>query len=410
MRVGRVPVAALLAVGLFAVGVLGVARAIAPGDLEIESSDYQDFYRPVADRLVDGEGLTTPDDDLAVRYPPGYPVVLAATSWVADGIGVDRHTMDDVLGYVLFALSAMAFAVVAASLVGVNRGLAATALWVVWPITVGLALIRSSDLLFILISLVATGLAIRLVRRPEASIAVALGVGAVGGLATLVRPTGVALVAGIAAALVVAGTTRRALMAVAGAALVALPWVLGASLAADDVVPVSTGGLPTVVDGLSFGIDPGEQGSAPLTDGMRDLMQASEDQKDELDGTGDVVDFLGDQVEERPGTVVLLAGYKAARAWYATDSLRYEPALLLLALLFVPASAAGLWRWRRRPDLLPVVALFVVTVGVAWLLTTLTLSIHRYLAPAAGLLLIPVVDLVADRVSRTPTPSTPPDG
>jgi hypothetical protein len=73
----------------------------------------------------------------------------------------------------------------------------------------------------------------------------------------------------------------------------------------------------------------------------------------------------------------------------------------VLALVFVPLSVAGLLRWRHRPGLVPVVTLLVVTIGVAWVMTTLTLSIHRYLAPAAGLLLIPVVDLVAARFSRS---------
>jgi hypothetical protein len=403
VTVGRVPVAALVVVGLLACGVLTLARVVAPDSLEIESSDYQDFYRPVADRLVEGHGLTTGDGELAVRYPPGYPVLLAATSWVADGVGMGRDTADDVVGYLLFAASAMAFAVVAAALVGPGRGLAATALWIVWPITVGLALIRSSDQFFILLSLAATGLTVRLLRRDEASTAAALGLGAVAGASVLVRPTGVALVAGIAVALLTAGMARRGALALAGAALVVLPWVIGAGLAADRFVPDSTGGLPTAVDGLSFGIDPDEQGSAPLTGGMRDLMEEAEARTPELlDGTGKLAGFLGDQVEERPGSLALLVGYKAARGWYGTESLRYEPTLFLLALLFVPLSVVGLVRWRRRPDLGPVVTLLVVTIGVAWLMTTLTLSIHRYLAPAAGLLLIPVVDLLAERLSRSP--------
>lgn len=401
MKVGRVPVVVLLAIGLLAVGVLGLARAVAPDDLEQQSSDYQDFYRPVADRLADGDGLTTADGDVAVRYPPGYPAALAGTSLVADAVGLDRGTADDLVASLLFAAAAMAFAVLAAALVGLGRGLVATVAWVLWPITLGLALVRSSDLLFILLSLVATGLAVRALRRSAPSTAGLLGLGAVAGLAVLVRPTGVALVAGIVVGLLtVAG--RRGLLAAAGAALVVLPWIVGASLAADQFVPVSTGGLPTAVDGLSFGVDPDESGSAPLTPGLRDLMEESEARKPEL-LDGGLGDFLGDQVRERPGSVVLLIGYKAARAWYATESLRYEPVLLVLAVALLPPATIGLVRWRRDPELRPVATLVVTTIGVAWLLAILTASIHRHLAPAAGLLLIPAVDVVAGWLSRSPS-------
>jgi len=407
----------LLGVSLAAVLALAIATAAAPADVEIQSSDYQDFYRPVADRLVDGQGLTTSDGRPAVRYPPGYPVLLAATSIVADALDVSHDRMDDLVAYALFAGASVTFALLAVSLLGRGLGIGATVVWVVWPATLGLALLRSSDLPFLVLVLLSALGVHRAVTNERPSTARLVGLGALVGGAVLVRPTGVALVVAAIATLAVSGCDRRdrlyrGIAPLGGTLLVVLPWVVGATLAWGHPVPLSTGGVPTAADGLSFGVDPErEDGTLALPDGLRDLMLESEAEKSELQDIGGLTRFLRDQVDERPGSVALLVAYKSARSWFGTESLRHELPLLGLALVLLPTATAGLLSWRRDEDKLQMALFLTLAVAATWGLTIATLSIHRYLAPVAGLLLLPAATAVAGIVNRMrPTRTRRPAG
>src|SRR5215472_749217 len=75
----RVPPRALLPIlSLFALFVYGLFLVVLPDRwAQNESTDYARFYRPVAENLMAGKGLVTPDGSFAVRYPPGYPLLLA---------------------------------------------------------------------------------------------------------------------------------------------------------------------------------------------------------------------------------------------------------------------------------------------------------------------------------------------
>ena len=54
--------------------------------------------------------------------------------------------------------------------------------------------------------------------------------------------------------------------------------------------------------------------------------------------------------QEPPGDVALLLAGKAVRAFYATDSFKLEPLILLVQLLYLALMAAGLALSRRSPQ------------------------------------------------------------
>ena len=55
-----------------------IVRCVSPAASRAdENSDYVAFYEPVAEGILDGRGLTLPDGSLAIRYPPGFPALLA---------------------------------------------------------------------------------------------------------------------------------------------------------------------------------------------------------------------------------------------------------------------------------------------------------------------------------------------
>ena len=56
-----------------------------------ENSDYVGCYRPVAERILAGHGITDVDGRPATRYPLGYPLFIAACYVIADSVDIDRE-------------------------------------------------------------------------------------------------------------------------------------------------------------------------------------------------------------------------------------------------------------------------------------------------------------------------------
>src|SRR5262249_29942368 len=59
------------------------------GSASNENSDYTSFYEPVAQGILDGQGLLF-NGKLALRYPPGYPVILAGLFRLSTLTGFSR--------------------------------------------------------------------------------------------------------------------------------------------------------------------------------------------------------------------------------------------------------------------------------------------------------------------------------
>lgn len=71
------------------IGVTLLLWAMLPADVRgNESSDYREFYAPVAERWLNGQGWTEPNGAVALRYPPGYPLLLAGVFTVTRGLQV----------------------------------------------------------------------------------------------------------------------------------------------------------------------------------------------------------------------------------------------------------------------------------------------------------------------------------
>jgi 4-amino-4-deoxy-L-arabinose transferase-like glycosyltransferase len=377
-----------------------------------ESSDLELFYEPVARALVDGDGFQDPHGRPAVRYPPGFPVLLAAPVVASDATGVPLDRLLVVPVAVTMGLSCGVVHRIGRRLVGEPAAVAAAVLWSVWPLNLWLAKQPNSEVPFTLLLLLAVLATVRAAGigpgapspacptdRPVES---GTRDAALGGLAlagaALVRPAGLVLVVPLAGWLWWQRRRGDAARPVGALVLVLVlvltPWVVWASAATGGFVPVADGGRDTVVDGLEVGI--GEKGTEEgrtlaMPDDLRSLLEdlSAQDSRGELETTGDVVVAVAEEVPDRPLAVAQLVGFKAARSWYATESLRYELPLALVQLGTATLLVVGgvrCWRagGRRRQGL----GLVVGVLATSWLLTMAVISLVRYLTPALGLSLL----------------------
>jgi 4-amino-4-deoxy-L-arabinose transferase-like glycosyltransferase len=151
--------------------------------------------------------------------------------------------------------------------------------------------------------------------------------GALAGLACLFRPIAllIPLVLGLAAAwFVKASRVRRAaagLVVVTAAGAVLMPWVGWIRFRTGEWLMVSSGGPPTLRDGLSFN-HKGFRERLDLPAGVKRLSDAAWEEYESLDSVGAYLGFVMRQAREDPLAVVQTYGYKAMRAWYGTDAQR----------------------------------------------------------------------------------------
>ncbi len=378
------------------------------------NDDFNGFYDPVARNILAGKGLVTSDGSLAVRYPPGFPIILAAVYAFAEFTGAPEE-----LCLIAFTLGSLGIATVLLYLiaeisVGKRRALLAAALWASYPLQLWFAQQPNSEIGFLplfLGSVLACSTVLWTSRRRGWLLLFCTGV--LAGVAALVRP--IALLLGPVLAVSFFFLRRRdgwqfaaagAGLIVAGALAVTLPWEISARRATGSWIPLSTGGVVGMQDGLTFASRTGVKGYRNHIDVDADVlivMEAAVKKRDrrEIETAAQVGGFIASELRARPAGVVKLLTWKAARAWYGTDALRAsERYVLAIQLIYLIMAVLGAYLlWSTASQAREWVVLTAMIVALFWGMTTISLSIARYMVPAMALL-FPAVSVFLCRISE----------
>lgn len=385
----------LLAVLVLQVVVLVAFQLLLPAGLaENESTDFTLFYQPVAERLADGHGLEVAADRPALRYPPGYPTLLAGAFVAGDLLSVSRDTIVDVFPLIATVVAGLLLHLIARRVFGRRHAWAASVLWLAYPIMLWTAKQPNSELPYMVVLYAGVLVLVPLLVERSLRWPRALGAGALFGLAATVRPAGLFLIP--AAATVVAlrlGTRpRREHLRVLGFLALAAAPIFGAtawmSAGTGTVVVLSDANEVNLVEGMTFGVDSDREADAlPMPEGLRDWVKETHDRETELGDSGRARAHLGSTARQEPLVLVELFGYKALRAWYGTETFRFEGLLAVIQVCWLVASLAGAWCCRRRaPGARWYLALTGALLAAAWVAAITVLSIARYLLPTLGLL------------------------
>jgi 4-amino-4-deoxy-L-arabinose transferase-like glycosyltransferase len=224
-----------------------------------ENTDYRLFYRPVAGALVAGEGWEVPPGFALAAYPPGYPLLLAAVLAPASRLHVGEQTALDVFALACLAGSSLLVFTLARRLAGPRVALCASAALSTYPPLLWLSKQPNSELPF-LVFLIGSVLATAdLALAHRRGVVWPLLAGALAGGAMLIRPIGLVLPPALAVSLAVHPAPRRQrvtriALLLLGSAVAVLPWELWVATRTGVVVPLSSSGPASVVDGLTFGV------------------------------------------------------------------------------------------------------------------------------------------------------------
>ena len=358
-----------------------------------ESTDYVIGYRVTAHALLEGRGLVGQDGTPATHFPPGYPLILVPLFRLAAATGLAESNV--VRACALFSAGLASFLLHRAALRlwrPVPAALVALA-WVTYLPGIWMTHLLGSEPHFMAAffgALVLTLRGLRATARGGPSLFMA---GLAFGGASLLRTQGMVVgpLVAVAIAWWIRGVSMRTRAGLAGALLagnllMVLPWEVYAWTQVHRVIPLSTNGPGSIVNGLTFALPAPGNEPRTLSAPMADLMQAIASRKSEVAAPGGGLGVVIEEMVERPSTAAVLVAWKAARSWYATDSMRHEGPMFLLQGLYLSLFAAsGVLAWRaggarRRAAL--AIGLLILQF---WVMTTIVLSIARYMIPAMAL-------------------------
>ncbi len=387
-----------------------VVRAVLPTRAASgKSGDYTTFYEPVARSLLEGRGFVLANGRPALRYPPGYPVIVAGTLGFADAVKIPERQAIGVLSALSVGLGALFVFDLSARVWPGGRALVAPALVATYPLLLWLCRQSSVELPFLAL-LSACLLTFWMTLGAERGLGLAFLSGALIGLAMLVRPIAIGmglLLAILAWAWAKGGRGVRGTLAgmiLLGNALTILPWELWAFTQTGRIIPLSSGGVVSVRDGLAFaGARKTWRERHAIPPDVADLTADIEVDYQNLRSLGDIVALLRREAAERPEAVVKLMVWKAVRPLYATESRRREGAL---ALLQVPYLVLLAWSYHkaRRQGTGParLASLLLGCFILFWLMAFLALSIVRYMVPAIVVLFAIVPAALPARFAMEP--------
>lgn len=399
-----------LLVFLAALAISGLFWIFVPGESALSDSifhDYETYYAPVARNLAAGKGLVTDRGELATLYPPVYPLMLAALIHLSSWTGVPFESWVVFFTLTCAALSTVLLFNIGWRTLGLRCGFITAALWATYPAPLWLSKQPASDIVFLPFFYAALLLLLPLLLDETDSPLAAAGVGAMMGIAVLIRPMALLAAPVLAFCLAYYGSReswwmrlRPATALLAGCAAALLPWEVFVWQQTGGWIPVSTNGPASIARGLLPDVTPvalqGTQGAyggnVRIPTGVRLILDGARDRdsKQRLHTREDVIEFLAETARERPLQLMQLIWWKAKRAWYAVGS-RHEQETWIAWThgAYLLSMACGAMLLAGGPEIgrrwLAVSGLLVLCY---WAMTVVAHSIARHMIPVMGLMFV----------------------
>jgi len=366
-----------------------------------DNSDYIAFYEPVAHSILNGRGFVLSDGSLAIRYPPGYPILLAGIFKVSQLLKLSEARVN---GY--FILFCMGIAAVIVYLLfqevsGVIAGWLSALLFMTYPFILWLTKQPNSEMPFLIFfygSVYLFWLGLNGKGHVRSFLFCA---GILIGVAMLIRP--IVIGAGVLLAVLFLILDKRhkltyrllfGAILLAGNVLAVLPWETWVFMNVRQPILLSTSSVPAIQDGLTFGVvSKNYRVDIPLPRDVIGLQNQLAEETPSLNSIADIANELKNRFSQQPLAVLKLFFIKAGRSWYATDTGQMENYTILIQAVYIFLIICSAFvLWRKKGMARDMFLLLGCLTMYFWLMTVAALSILRYMSPVIGLLLgiIPV--------------------
>ena len=370
-----------------------------PTTLQNVNSDYILLYEPVARNILEGRGFMRLDGNPVIACPPGYPLVLAGIFGFSHLLSLPEEAVHSAFNLLSMSLTSAFVFMLARSVWGLFPALISSLIWMTYPFALWLTKLPSSEIPFMAVFYGGFYLFWYAQLRKSPVWPLYFSSGLVAGFAMLIRPIaiGVGFLMGAILWLVRRDMTVPLrlfliMMILLGSLVAILPWELWAYFATGKVVMLSTSGIDNISNGLVFAIPLDSRSyrqGVKVPQDIEVLMQYFHSRVSEMQSLGGVIKVLKDSLQSKPLTVMKLFALKIGRSWYGTDSNRLETIILLIQ---IPYLSLILWSskvaWKQGGSAKQLSIGIWLIVLYFWGMTTISVSILRYMTPVMGLLFI----------------------
>jgi 4-amino-4-deoxy-L-arabinose transferase-like glycosyltransferase len=361
-----------------------------------QSSDYIEYYQPVAQSLIAGNGFYLHSKP-ALTYPPGIPMLYAVAFWAARKVDLSEANALRIVEGVWLTLSAVLVCFLAMRFFRWKVALLASGLWSTYPFHLWLTKQPDATSLFSVLLLTSALLFFAWSSKTQNGIRYGVLLGVVLGMTALIKPFSIGLplaFVALAGVCPIVGQRRSrivfsACLLITYAATIS-PWEIWAWHVGGHWIPLCTNGANALIDGLTFGT---ERGLPPiaLPEGVTALVRDAAANYPKLKSTSSIAHFVLTKVRQTPTAILELLLVKAARSWFGNESHRLERWIAIIQLLYLPFLFFGtrtVWKYgdtRQKNFAL----LAIVITAYFWIMTTVTAeAILRYMVPVTCLLVV----------------------
>jgi hypothetical protein len=395
---------ACLVVFLLSVLISLLFLAILPGKLNVNTAgDYIGFYEPVARNIIAGKDLIDPRGRPAVRWPPGYPIIIAGIFSLSRILHIPEMPIIIAFNILCLGLASVLLFIMARQFWKPVYALLPAMGFMSYPIVLWLLKQPSVDLPFLVTFFSSIWLLMLPLIRKDPKWYFFLSSGLLVGISMLIRPVAIG-VPFIMAIIVwffmrqLAATRRFAFIGLIflGVLVFVGPWEIWMYQKTQRFLLITSGGVPCMWDGLIFGIARKYRAGLALPKDVETLMRYFLERQNDFNSMSSMIIALLGQLREHPAAVFKMFSLKIIRTWYGTDAHHFENIILLIQIPYLAtflwstkkALQAGAWlRW-----LAVGIWLFVFDF---WLTTIMVTPILRFMIPVIGLLflLLPAIFL-----------------
>jgi 4-amino-4-deoxy-L-arabinose transferase-like glycosyltransferase len=388
---------------------------ILPADfLQSDSSDYTTYYEPVAHNILNGVGFFRLEGVPALSYPPGFPILLAGIFGLARTFGLPESLLYSAFVLLCMGLSSALIFLLSEKIWGIHGSWFSGLFFMTYPFVLGLTKQPNSERPFMVAFYASIYVFWLGLNAKNPGLLLGLS-GVLGGVAMLIRPIAVGMGLLLFGLFLILDKKRPfilrfllGLVLVLGNFLTVLPWEIWVYGQTGQGVLLSTGGVPSIRDGLTFAIESKNyRQEIEIPEDVANLQSELATEADSMKSLGGIARTITKHFMEDPLAVVKLFLIKAARSWYGTDSARMETSILEIQLFYgviILLASFSVWRNKTKPP-----GLFLLIWGFVfyfWLMTIMALSILRYMVPAIGLLFLLIPGLLNVLLRRSSSSSS----
>ena len=371
--------------------------------------DYQFFYKPVADRIFNGESyieaiscskfnpsdfIGCNSDGVVTQWPPGFSYFLVIILAISSFLSVDYIDTLYIVIFAIHSLTALMLFHFYRGYLSKKMNLLGVLIWFLYPPNIFLIKQPNTETIFIALFLIAC----LTIKRMKLTLISACIVGLLLGLATYVRASGIVIIFSLFFSIFFLSRLgflermRFVFVSTFLSLLLLFPWIdYGSKMNSEFFLATSS--IDMNKNSMSFMKKDNSTQLIPYSDETILFEEEYHFSQSAIDSKYSIlsrVKFYLEKASEEPYKLIKNISEKAIKVFYMTSSQKYQFQILIMNVILLPAIMFFIYiflKENKSDEIRTPVQIIIITSIMSFLLATFLLPFFRYVSPYIGLLL-----------------------